>query len=160
MVQATINSRKHIVQTPKFTAGMSGKVEVDIAIVDAAPSSPNQVREGAVIKAVYLEYWFLSEDMNVSSFVTSLEKRTSGATQMTFGESNALDNYDNKKGVFYISQGLLGEQNSNPTPVMRQWFKIPKGKQRFAIGDVLTVNFTANTTPLSICGFALFKEYY
>ncbi len=155
-----VNTEKHIVQSPVFVALASSKVEVDVVTVNNALAVASDVRVGAVVTAIYLEYWFLAGGQQPGSFVSSLEKRPAGASQMTFGESNSLTTYDNKKNILYTTQGLIGDANANPTPVYRQWFKIPKGKQRFGLGDVLTVNFTSLTEDMDVCGLAIFKEQF
>ncbi len=158
---APINSRKHYVQQTQFTVGAAAKTEIDIAVavnhVDGA--DPSEVIEGSVIKAVYIEFWILGNEAVQSTFVVSLEKRPSGAAQMTFAESIALHNYENKKNVLYVTQGLIGDVDSNPVPVIRGWFKIPKGKQRMGLSDVITVNLTGITDSFFGCGFSTYKEY-
>jgi len=43
---------------------------------------------------------------------------------------------------------------------MRGWYKIPKTKQRFGLGDRLVLQIASQgTDALDFCGFATYKEY-
>jgi len=162
LVRPTINSRKHIGQFS--TTAVAGLAINKVLLADSR-QSPNtaladQVQVGAIIKAVYLEFWILSDDNAISSTTLNLQKKPSGASNMTFNDSILLQNYNGKNDVFYITQGLTGDNGTNPTPFIRGWFKIPKGKQRMAFGEQLVLNISAITNGISFCGFFLYKEYY
>jgi len=58
----------------------------------------------------------------------------------------------------YTTQGLTSEQNANAVPIIRQWFKIPKGKQRFGLGDQMVLNISAAQEGVENCGMFIFKE--
>ncbi len=119
-----------------------------------------EVLQGAIIKAIWIEFWMTSDDAAQGSFSISVEKISSAGVDMTFAQSIALGTYPNKNNVLYITRGLVGPTTgATPTPVMRQWVAIPKGKQRFALGDRLNINFTAIANGITHCGFVLFKEY-
>ncbi len=160
-MRAPIHSQKHYVQVSRSTvATVTRNVEVLIDGVES--TSANQVfevSEGSVIKAIFVELW-LENSSNVGSFVVGLEKIGQNQTP-SFSNYSALGTYDNKKNVLYITQGLPANDGvGNPIPIIRQWFKIPKGKQRFGLGDRLILvisNLGADT--LSYCGFATYKEY-
>ncbi len=77
---------------------------------------------------------------------------------MTFTNSATLDSYTNKKNLLYITQGVSPDANGNPVPVLRQWFKIPKGKQRFGLADALILNLSANVEDMTHCGVFIYKE--
>lgn len=77
---------------------------------------------------------------------------------MTFTNSATLDSYSNKKNVLYTTQGLTPDANGNPIPFVRQWFKIPKGKQRFGLTDSLVLNISANVEDVTHCGLMIYKE--
>ncbi len=79
---------------------------------------------------------------------------------MTFAEQTALHSYNQKNLVFYHTQGITNDQDADATPFLRQWFKIPKGKQRMALGDNLLVSVSVQALDNIICGFATYKEYY
>ncbi len=156
-----IQSTKHYVQQSRSTISTVSIVNVDISesVVMASNNLVDEVLEGSLIKAVYVEMWLLDQ-ANDGSFVITLEKVNGGMPAMTFASINALGFYANKKNVFYTTQGLSANNGvGNPIPIIRQWFKIPKGKQRQGLGDKLVLNI-ANNGPntLEFCGFFTYKE--
>ncbi len=114
---------------------------------------------GSIIKAVYVELWITSDDATQSTFVFTIEKRTTATTAMTAAEAAALNDYHNKKNIFYTSMGLTGPKVDNPMPAFRGWIRIPKGKQRFGLEDVLSWNILAQSDGINHCGFATYKAY-
>ncbi len=119
-----------------------------------------EVAEGALVKAIWVEFWLTSDDAAQGSFSISIERLNANAASMTFAQSIALGTYPNKKNVLYITRGLVSTTTGTPIPVIRQWIAIPKGKQRFGLQDRLNINFTAIANGITHCGFVLFKEYY
>lgn len=163
-MKAPIHSTKHYVQFTEFsTASLTVTEQVhahSVPVVDK--NAPAEVEEGTLIKAVFVELWLVSNDTpNVGSFVVIYEKMESNATPPSLTEMTTLNNYNNKKNILFTSQGILGgETVANPTPVLRQWIKIPKGKQRMGLGDELRLNIAAiGASALSGCSFATYKEY-
>ncbi len=88
-----------------------------------------------------------------------VEKLPGVGTNITAGEMAALDDYNNKKNIFYTTQGLVGDSNTNPAPLIRQWIKIPKGKQRFGLGDRLQFTILGLVDDIEFCGLAIYKAY-
>ena len=158
---APITSIKHIVQVPIATVTMGNIANLNIADAKGVADgfTANEVTQGSVIKAVFVEIWILASSMNEGSFTVTLEKIGQGANDMTAVQGADLYNYTNKKNVLYTSQGLIGDQNTNAVPVIRQWIKIPKGKQRFGRNDRLEFNLLANVEGLEFCGLFIYKEY-
>ncbi len=160
-MRAPITSRKHYVQhthTQIASAAVDTNSEVfAVPLQDA--DAPNEVPEGSIIKAIFLEYWIIGE-FTEGSFVLMVEKSQSNLGQPTFTEMTTLDAYENKKNVLFVSQGLIADDSANPTPVLRQWIKIPRGKQRFGVRDAIRVSIAAiGAEGLQYCGFATFKAY-
>jgi len=160
-MRAPIHSQKHYVQVSRSTVD-TVSLNSETLIEGRESTAANlvfEVAEGSVIKAVFVELW-IENSSNTGSFGIAIEKLPLFQTP-AFADYAALGVYDNKRGVFYYTQGLPPNDGvSGPVPVIRQWFKIPKGKQRFALGDRLVIgiaNFGADT--LSYCGFATYKEY-
>ncbi len=120
----------------------------------------DEVAEGAIVKAIYLELWIL-DSANDGSFVINLCKVPILNAGPTFTNMNSLGTYVNKKNILYTTQGLTPNNGvGNPIPIIRQWFKIPKTKQRFGLGDTLVLTIANNgANTLEYCGFALYKEY-
>ncbi len=161
MVRAMVHSIKHVVQF-SIASLLSGNVRENVIATAVARQDvdlPTEVQEGSSIKAVYLEYWYIGDGATTSELITAVAKIPTSGAGMTAGELQAIQTYPNKKNIFEIHQGLLGKVGTNPVNVFRHWIKIPKGKQRFGLGDKLSVNSFAGGADFFLCGFATFKEY-
>ncbi len=158
-----INSIKHYVNTENssITAASARTIEIVDAVGQASVVDTSDVVEGSIVKAVFLEYWVRSTATagNDAKFQFCLEKVVSGQSSITFAGMNNLMAYLNKKNVLFFSQGVIGDLTTQSIPVVRQWFKIPKGKQRFGLGDNLVVTISATGFALDSCGFSTYKEY-
>ncbi len=157
-----VTTSKHYRQDSLFTvagAGITPLLQAQGVNVTAANAS-NEVREGAIISAVYLEYWLTSDDTNQATYIATFEKKNSSQPAMTAGDSAGLFSYPNKKNVLITHMGLINPVGGVATPVFREWVKIPKSKQRFGLGDQLVINFHSQSIGLNGCGFTLYKEQY
>jgi len=157
-----IQTRKHIVQQPIQTVTTATTLLLDIveAVATGASATPGEINEGSVVKACYVELWIVTDAMTTGSTVVTLYKNPGGSNNLTHGlAGGALNQWTNKKNIFNMFQGLIGDQNTNTVPVFRGWYKIPKGKQRFGLGDKLTLSVSALSADCQICGFFLYKEY-
>ncbi len=162
MVRPMVHSTKHYVQFPidNIAAGVVQNNVIVSAVSTPDKNLASEVEEGATIKAVFIEMWMLAST-NDSEFIMTLSKNPEFGLGPTFVEMAALNGYTNKKNVLYTTQGL--SQNDGVTsalPMVRTFFKIPKSKQRFGLGDILSLsisNVSAGT--LQRCGFTTFKEY-
>ncbi len=164
MVRPTINSDKHYRPISLTTVAENSATSFSVVIAkkDVADVS-SEVRTGAVVKAVFVELWYMSSGSQPTFQVSTIEKISSGGPLPTSTQMSDLFTYPNKKNILLTSQGLIGDANSNPIPVFRQWVKIPKGKQRFGLGDQLTVTVAARgeaTHDIEVCGMVIYKEYY
>jgi len=160
-LRAPIVSVKHYVQQTETTIAALALDPTNLVVGTAmsAVANPDDVVEGSIVKAVYIEIWLMSDDAALSTFQLNVEKSSEQMSAMSFAQSILLHNYANKKNVLYSTQGLVGPSTSNPIPVIRTWIKIPKGKQRFGLGDKLKVNISAITNGLKWCGMFVYKEY-
>ncbi len=127
---------------------------------NVASNLENEVQEGSVVKAVYVELWLL-DSANDGSNIVVLVKNSNDTVGLTFTQMQTLFTFPEKKNILFTHQGLSSNNGvGNPIVVMRGWYKIPKSKQRFGLGDRLNLviaNNGANT--LEYCGFATYKEY-
>ncbi len=161
-MRAPIHSVKHYVQTSLATIA-AGAILTTVLVrgsrIQDVNSNP-EVQEGAIVKAIFVELWVLGASANASQ-ITTLTKFPSGKSEFTTTQMAALGDAENKKNILYVTQGLASNDGiANPIPIIRQWFKIPKGKQRFGLGDTLELQtFAQNSVALQVCGFATFKEY-
>ncbi len=156
-----IHSRKHIVQQTFTAVGTGTEVSEIIALaIEGAPSVPNNVQEGASIKAIYVELWVLGSTQD-AFFTIILAKYPGGVNDATISEMAALHDWDNKKNIFYTTQGLApNESGANPVPIIRQWIPIPKGKQRMGLGDSWKLQIASRGAgDINYCGHDTFKEY-
>ncbi len=160
MVRATINSEKHIAQVSFLNAAVGTPRNLQMAIATVAPTTPEQVRVGSVVKAVYVEMWFLGEGAANGTSICILEKVVAGQAAATAAQLINLHDYPNKKNILFTHQGLTSFQAANATPVMRGWYKIPKGKQRMGLGDTIQLTVLSQVDGFNLCGVFVYKEYF
>ncbi len=157
------NSIKHFVPRTNISvaSGAVGKVVVANTADAPAISAVNDVREGATIKAVHLEFWINGQGATATTqFTIVLVKIPNAGADMTSTNLLNLMSYDNKRNILYTTQGVLGNINNQSVAIIRDWFMLPKGKQRFARGDKLVVFITAVAETIKWCGICIYKEYY
>ncbi len=155
-----INSIKHYVHFPATGIASGALLGSNIIIAvakGAARAVASDIEEGAIIKAVYIEWWIKADNPNFT-VNACIVKLPSGAAAPTFTEMNNLGTYANKKNVLEFHQGLA-PSGDQVMALFRGWYKIPKGKQRFGIADKLKVITTFTGSAGDICGFSTYKEY-
>ncbi len=161
-MKAPIHSRKHIVQFPfdQIATGTSQNNLLVESVAVTAKNTPREVEEGAVVKAVWIELW-TQNSANDGHEVVVLSKQTDLGLGPTFAELATLDTWTNKKNILFTHEGLSSNDGvGNPVRVMYQWYKIPKGKQRFGLGDTLSLSLSnPSSNNLNRCGVCIFKEY-
>ncbi len=161
---APITTLKHYVQ---FSSGtdVSGAITLLTAVnsvVAPAAATTADVKQGSVVKAVYFELWVQGLTTgNHSQFTMTIEKLPTSAVAQTFTNSQNLSAYVNKKNILYTTQGIVGNliDGSPAVPIIRNWVKIPKGKQRMGLGDRVVLNISAVGDSLRRCGMSTYKEY-
>ncbi len=163
-MKAPINSIKHLINRSTIaiaTGVLRNDIVADAVVAPAAAANTNVI-QGCMIKAAYIEMWYVGAGTtgNIAAFTLTIEKLTGGQPLMTFTNSQNLSSYLNKKNILYTTQAINSSKidGANPVPMIRGWIKIPKGKQRFGLGDRLVVN-TASVGPGEVCGMFIFKEY-
>ncbi len=159
-----INSIKHIINR-SITGIASGTIlNLTIAegVVAPAVATTSDVIQGAIIKAVYFELWYVGSGTtgNVSAFTLTIERLMGGMVDQTFTQSQNLSAYTNKKNILYTTQALNSSRidGANPVPMVRGWVKIPKGKQRIGLDDKIMINISSIGSG-DVCGIFLYKEY-
>ncbi len=162
-MRPTITSEKHIVQQ-SLAATAAGAVSTTTLLLAEQTQDITgvaDVRVGSTVKAIYIEMWIRGSDAGVgSTYIYILEKASTTQSAATAAEMALLGEYANKKNILFTSMGLINDDTSIATPVLRQWIKIPKGKQRFGLGDKLRFSVLSQTGSQERCGFAIYKEYY
>ncbi len=155
-----VNTRKHIIQVTLSSALAGVTVGTQLVRVSQSPDlelSP-EVEPGTIISSVYLEFWLLGAGQQPTTMTALLEKTESGSNAVTTTEMTNLHTYANKKNIFVTHQGIVGDANANPVPIFREWIKIPKGKQRFGLGDSLHFRLKSITEDTEFCGIAIYKS--
>ncbi len=163
---APINSIKHYVPetNAQLAAGtIRNEVLVEGVTVATAGSNAFDVEEGATVKAVHLDFWVGSNGSTGTfmQFNSILEKVPAGQAGATASQLLNLGTYPNKKNIFYSFQGNLSAAIDGVAtlPHARGWQLIPKGKQRFGLGDRLILSMAGVSQICNICGLATYKEY-
>ncbi len=163
---APIMSIKHYIQHTNVTVASGARDSFLIAAGVVAPATTlaTDVIQGSVIKAVFIEVWAKGNGASDADtqFVCLFEKvpGAGGTVGASFANLATLASYDNKKNVFFVSQGVIGGVGGGQSvPILRQWFKIPKGKQRMGLGDTLNVAISTTGEAMQVCGISTYKEY-
>ncbi len=162
---APINSVKHYVHRSNTSVASGAVLNTTVAdsVVAPATSTAADVKQGSILKAVFIEFWLWGGGLTGvdTQFNLAFYKAPVGVVAITAAQLNNLGSYPNKKNVFYHTQGVIGAgvDGSPAVPVLRQWMLIPKGKQRFGLDDRLFISVTSTGTALQVCGFITYKEY-
>ncbi len=163
-MRSPIHSKKHYVQISQATVAQAAADNIDLVDAQEAPSTtPSDISEGALVKAVFVEFWIGNASTSVvGSYTLCVYKNVGGTNPMLTGNLAAIHDYGNKKNILFTSQALAPPTDGGLIPVLRQWIKIPKGKQRFGLKDSLDLGIRNNNSTavdINYCGLAVFKEY-
>ncbi len=160
-MRPVIKSTKHYNQFSLFavTGGAITTLSPVSAVNVVDKNVASEVEEGAIIKAVWLDFWLTGDDAVQGSAVVVVEKVTGVATAITTTQAADLTAYPNKKNVLFAFQGLVPPNTQYPMNPLHGWYKIPKSKQRFGLGDKLSLSFYGQGDGLQVCGIAVYKEY-
>lgn len=161
-MKSPINAEKHYVQwsLTNVASGAASTQVIAQGVDILAKNLSSEVREGAVVKAVYVEVWLGTTSTTTKGTILMSIIKTGDLQTPNFTDQTALNSYANKKNVLYHTQGLTNQDGSVATPFYRGWIKIPKGKQRIASGDTLFLIISSQTEQNEYCGFATYKEYF
>ncbi len=157
-----IHSVKHFLgkTLTTITTGTTDVTTVITAVNNTAANVGSEVTEGNSVKAVYFEIWAIGSSSN-QFFTSIIYKNQGGGAAATHTELADLFTYDNKKNVLWTSQGLASNDGiAGPYPMIKQWVKIPKSKQRFGLGDKLQLAISSRgDASIIVCGITIYKEY-
>ncbi len=161
MVRPVIHSTKHYVQfsIATVTGGANLTLGFVKAVAVAGKNSVEEVEEGAIVKAIYVEVWVRAGSATASSGQAVIYKLVAESAAPSTTDMAALGLWDNKKNIFYTTMGLFNDQDANAIVIYKGWLKIPKGKQRMGLNDRINLTIFANTVDLHVCGFCTYKEY-
>ncbi len=159
-MKPVIVSTKHYVQIAAFA--ISSGIRSAIPLIEAKEvvvSSAVDIVEGSVVKAIYIEAWISGVTAEKTAITAVLKLPGGGTVVPTFTEMQSLNDYSNKKNIFEAHQGIA-PTGGNTVPFYRGWIKIPKGKQRFGLGDKLQLVVAAVSTNVNLCIMATYKDYH
>ncbi len=161
MVRPVIQSRKHIFQVALASqVGVGVTVDAFITAIEGARTLPEHVAEGCSVKAFWLELWIQNSAPAIGSFTFIVYKNPGGSNNVASADMAALHDWDNKKNILYTTQGLAPGNEEQILNIFKGWIKIPKGKQRFGLGDKMQFAIRNNTTyDINFCGLVIYKEY-
>ncbi len=163
MTRPIVHSVKHYVQFPidQIATGTIQNVLLARGVESTVANLATEVAEGTLIKAIQIQL-LLQNTGTLGEFIVIVEKVIAGLTGPTFAQAAALFTYQNKKNIFFVSQGLTSNDGvGNPQQIMgpNDWFKIPKGKQRMGLGDGIMLSIAnVSANDLNRCGKAVYKE--
>ncbi len=160
-MRSRVNTTKHYTQQTSF--GIGSGVVTDFPLVTAiaqgaAVANTFDVFEGSVITAIYLEFWIDGVTASKTA-IWIVSKRSSDTTTPSATDMANLGAYDNKKNILNSGQGLP-PSGGNVMAIYKGWLKIPKGKQRFGLGDKLSLTVHSIGTTTNICGLSTFKDQH
>ncbi len=158
-MKAIIKAIKHYFHVPAAvitSGGITASVLVNTIAEGATRSNAFDVYEGSNVAAVYVEHWLSGVTLDKTATWCIL-KRPAGVAGPTFTEMANLGAYANKKNILNAGQGLA-PTNGNVLNIYKGWIMIPKGKQRFGLGDSLVLTIAAVGTNVTHCGLSTFKE--
>ncbi len=160
-MRPVVNTEKHYQQSSLGSVASGAITNIEVLNAVAVPTATNEVRQGSIVSAIYVEMWITTDDANQGSSIVTLEKVPGAVTTfMTAADSATLGNYDNKKNIFFTQMGLTPGQNQFPMATIKGWFKIPKGKQRMGLDDKIHLNLHGQSNGLAFCGFTTYKEQF
>jgi len=156
-----VKTKKHFFQktlTPVTTASTDVSSFL-VAVETTTANASFEVAEGAIVTAFYGEIWQIGR-ISQQFYTSVIVKLPGGVGNVLQADLVDLFAYDNKKNILHTSQGLASNDGiAPPIPIFKQWFKIPKSKQRFGLGDRLQFAISSRgTDDIDICGFFMYKE--
>ncbi len=151
-----INSVKNIVDSTSFgvAAGTNQTVTVG-TVVNAYAGGVSEIPIGAKVSSIYLFVQMVTDSAvgNVDFYVA---KRPAGVVLPTPGASGGVTA---RKYILHEEKGIPGYQSIGASPLtFRGVIKIPRGRQRMAEGDDITVQLRGSAV-YSFCVKCIYKFY-
>lgn len=160
--KSPIHSRKHIVQygISQITTATRETILLIKGVEPQDVDDASEVVAGAVVKAIYIELW-LHNQANLGETIVTVSKDQENSQGPSFANMADLHSYAGKKNILFTHQGLASNDGvSGPMRILSQWIAIPKGKQRFGLGDKINMNIAnVSSNDLNRCGVSIYKEY-
>ncbi len=159
-----VNSIKHFIPSTivtTTTGNIRNIVIAEAVAKGAARGAVADVEEGCKIFGSYVEIWLngIGSSTNEVQFIVIVLLLKSGAAAPTGAQMLNLQAYTNKKNILYTTQGVLGSVGNQSVPIIRNRIQVPKGKQRFGLGDSLNLIIAPVGASIKSCGISVYKEF-
>ncbi len=155
-----IDSVKHEIKFSNLLEAGAGVKSVVIASAVQVPSADDEVKSGAVLKAIFFELNFNVEG-NITTVVDwALIKQRSG--QSSASDFNpSVPNLPTRSQKFLWGMEMPAGINNSSAVKRIGTLLIPKGKQRMSEGDfwVFVYFYAASGNIADTCGHFIYKEY-
>ncbi len=164
MVRPVVNSIKNDIS---FLTGLTAGANtvVNLAIAEDAPTTADadSVRNGSLVKAIWLEFWVSNAATHTIGVSTAFEayimknpgNNLTGPVPGTVGTSNE------KKFVIKGWKGLTGDRLAGfPAYSWKGWIKIPKRYHRMGTDDKWQLNVLATGVDQILCLHIVYKWYF
>ncbi len=155
-----IDSVKHEIKFSNLLEAGAAVKNVVIASAVNVPSADNEVKTGALIKAIFFELNFNVEG-NITTIIDwAIIKQRSG--QSTASDFNpATPNLPTRSQKFLWGMEMPAGINNSASVKRIGTLLIPKGKQRLSEGDfwIFVYFYAASGSIADTCGHFIYKEY-
>ncbi len=154
-----IDSVKHEVKLSALLEDGGAIKDVPLATAKNIAVVDNDVKTGAVIKAIFFEINFNFES-NITAIVEwAIVKRKTGQTATDFDPG--IPNLPSRSGKFLWGMEMPAGINNSSAVKRIGTLLIPKGKQRMSEGDVWAFIYRniAGTGQADTCAHFIYKEY-
>ena len=113
--KSPIHSKKHYVQVT-LSSVAAGAIANEVLAdgIEGAATLPEHVEEGAVIKAIYIEFWVTQATSSIGSITCAMYKLPGAASAAATADLAALHDWDNKKNILFTQQGLTPRTTNYP----------------------------------------------
>ncbi len=157
-----VDSAKNIVND---LAIVGAATQHEVAIVDSVDSATlavtNSVTIGSRVNQIYIECWLYGNAVAGINSRISWGIAKNPGTNLTMPSMSAAGVSDNKKFIFAMGTGLVGNSaNGQPGYLIRGWFSVPRKYRRMGHDDRISLfvrNDTAND--VNLCMVAVYKHY-
>jgi len=133
--------------------------QIVIAKDNELSTEVNTVRNGCIIKAVYIEFWYYGLSAGNTNDIIDIYLMKNPGNNLTPPNPGTVGTSNEKKFVFRTWKGLGGNKSLGGVPYnFRGWIRIPKRYQRFGTDDRLQLVALTPTTG-NLCQQYIYKYH-
>ncbi len=155
-----VNSIKNVFNQAQSTGTTA--VATNLIIANDAPvtANPNEVKNGCLIKAIWVSIDFCGLAATGVLQRTSMYMVKNPGNNLTLPGPFTVGSSNEKKYVFKMwTQMTMRNQDGNPPYHWEGWIKIPKRYQRFGTDDRLQLNTATDTAAGHLSTQVIYKWY-